>query len=182
MMNRIGLLLIGAFALAGCSEVPQSTGPAEAAKPAAATASATTAPARPAGVVTEWTSDLASMEKITLCSLDAVNSTSAENGAFMAPAGQPLVFDGWLATPDLKLPGDFSIVLAGKKSYAISASSGVTRDDVQRAYSAPALQTSGFHVEVASGALEPGDYQVTLVQKMGEQYVSCESPNRLQLR
>ena len=182
-MKIRSVFMLCALVLGGCSEVPQSGSSDNSESPQAVGApSAPTAPAHPSGVVTEWKDNISSVEKNTLCSIDAVNSLLASNGAFAASAAQPMMMDGWLATPELTLPGDFIIVLTGDKSYAISASTGIARDDVSRAYSAPTLQTSGFHVEVAAGSIEPGDYQITLLQTTGDKRVACDSPNRVRVQ
>ena len=173
-------LAVGALvSLTACSNKDSAAdAPATATSTAPAPAvSAGTASAAAAGsTLSPWTGDLAAAGTPNqMCALDAVNGTKAVGGRFELPAGQAATFDGWVAGTDMQAPPTLSIVLDGASDFQITGVTGVSRDDVAKAYHADHLANAGFRVEAASLAIPAGDYKVMIAHLEGGAWVACES-------
>jgi hypothetical protein len=154
-----------------------STAPAAAPGTAPApAASADTASAAAGSNLTPWTGDLeAAGTPNQMCALDAVNGTKAVGGRFEIPAGQAATFDGWVAGTDMQAPPTLSIVLDGAADFQVTGTTGISRDDVAKAYNAEHLANAGFKLDVASLAIPTGDYKVMIAHLEGGAWVACES-------
>jgi hypothetical protein len=173
-------LALGALvSLSACSNKDSDAeAPATAASTAPApAASAGTASAAAAGAnLSPWTGDLAAAGTPNqMCALDAVNGTKAVDGRFEIPAGQAATFDGWVAGTDMQAPPTLSIVLDGASDFQINGTTGISRDDVAKAYNAEHLANAGFKLEAGSLAVPTGDYKVMIAHLEGGAWVVCES-------
>jgi hypothetical protein len=143
---------------------------------------AASAPQAGAGapVVGPWIA-AASPLRSTHCSLDAINDQAA--GQVTVDSGSPASFSGWLATVDLKNPGQFTLVLDGQqRDVAIRAATSQPRYDVAKALGSNALAYAGFRVELPARALPPGTYRVSLAHHGASGDAICATTTNLTVR
>lgn len=175
----LGLSIGACLLVAACSDkTPEADAPGAPVTPAATAPSSSTdgaIAAAPAGVVTPWTGDLAAATAEPHCALDALNGTVATNGKLTVAAGQPAVIEGWVATSDMRSAPAFSLVLDGATDYQIAGSTGVSRDDVAKAYSSDQLATAGFRLDLQSLSVPAGDYKLVLAHQENGAWMSCET-------
>lgn len=175
-ITKLAFLLLFSTVVIGCHDDGQISADAPEKEEAAP------APSRPAGQVSLWDKPLETGERTQLCAVDVVNSAPMIDGFFLIESGRVVSFAGWISTPDLKSPREFSIVLQGPTSLEISGVADIERRDVVSAYSAPALLYSGYEVEAAASQLQLGEYTVSLVQSVGGKLVTCDVQGRLRVK
>jgi hypothetical protein len=174
-------LAIGAcLGLAACSD--NTPDDATSAPPAANTATApasngdaAVAAAPVETIVAPWTGDLAAATAEPHCALDVLNGSPAADGKLTLPTGDAARFEGWVATSDMHSAPTFSLVLDGATDYQLSGGTGVSRDDVAKAYSTDQLANAGFRLDVPSLAIPVGDYKLVLVHQENGAWMSCET-------
>ena len=174
-------LSIGAcLGLAACSDnAPDAAATAPAAT-TAATAPASTgdgavAAAPVATSVTPWTGDLTAATAEPHCALDVLNGSPAADGKLTLPTGEAAVFEGWVVTSDMHSAPTFSLVLDGATDYQLTGSTGVSRDDVAKAYSTDQLAKAGFRLNVPSLAIPVGDYKLVVAHQENGAWMSCQT-------
>ena len=183
----IALVLGACFSLSACTDkAPEADTPAPTASgttaPAVApgTAVATQAPAQ--STVSAWTGDLAGARTSQMCALDAINGANAQAGRFDVPTGQPVTLEGWVAGSDMHAPATFSVVLDGASDFQVTGVTGVSRDDVAKAYHAEHLATAGFKLQLASLAVPAGEYKILILHKEGDGWMSCDANSVLSVK
>lgn len=158
--------------VAGCSDKVEGVSP---------TVQDTT-PATEAGVasepvampkVSQWEGNLASLSASKLCAIDSVNGKAATQDTFQVAASEPVTFEGWAATGDLKTPATVEVVLQGVSSVAVSGTPDQTRDDVAKAYSSNALLKAGFKLTAAASSIAAGEYKIGIVHDESGTKVAC---------
>lgn len=174
------MVIVACLGLGACSDkVPEIEDGTHAPDSAPAAA----APAASAqSVLGEWTGNIADALQTELCAIDSVNGATAVDGRFEHTANQPVVFEGWASTSDLKRPERITLVLDGVSDYQVGGSTGVAREDVANAYNSTALATAGYRVELASLAVPAGDYGLTLTHEDGGKTVACTSKLTLSVK
>jgi hypothetical protein len=117
----------------------------------------------------------------TRCSLDTVNDLPV---APVTPldVDNPMSFEGWVATVDLRNPGQFSLVLRGTRDIAVAAVTSVARYDVARAVGSNALTYAGYRIELAPRSIAPGSYRVAIAHHDKAGDVVCTVPVTLLAR
>lgn len=175
------MLIVAFLGLAACNDkAPEldSANAQSAPQPAAAAAPE----AHAASELGQWTGDLADALKTELCALDSINGAVAVGGRFEAPANQPAVFEGWVSTPNLERPEKFIIVLDGDADFQVNGTTGVSRDDVTKAYGKPELSNAGYKVQLPALSVPVGDYAVTLLYEDNGHPVACSARTILSAR
>lgn len=143
------------------------------------TAASVPQPDAGAPVVGQWIA-AASPIRSTHCSLDAINDQAA--GQVTIDAGSPASFSGWVATFDLKNPGQFTLVLEGQRDIAIRAATSERRFDVAKALGSNALAYAGFRIELPSNAIPPGTYRVSIAHRGAAGDAICATATTLTVR
>lgn len=143
--------------LAGCNDkIPAAVAPSggvpEAPPPAAS---------RPVTLV-PWTGTLQGLQTHSLCALDTVNGALASDGNFDVAAGGPVTLEGWLSTKGFANPGRFTLIALGEAPHQAEGSTGISRQDVAKAYAKGQLGTAGYRLEASTGPLPPGKYAIWL--------------------
>lgn len=96
------------------------------------------------------------------CALDAINGAAADNTP--AAAGSEVMFSGWIADATGQVPGEALLVLTGtESSYSTTLVAGGDRPDVAAALNSEAARMSGYNVLVALAAVDPGEYELSIV-------------------
>jgi hypothetical protein len=67
------------------------------------------------------------------------------------------------------------LLASGERRYAMQAMR-VSRPDVATAFQEPRFETSGYTLEGSIVGLQPGEYRVSVLQRRGEGFVSCDVP------
>lgn len=110
-----------------------------------------------------------------LCALDLVNGQLTSQPFEMPRTDLSLV--GWAY--DRALPGEpaevFAVLISGPRRYSIPAIR-VARPDVAAVFEEPRFEMSGYTVQGSIMDLPPGDYRLSILQKRGAGFVSCEVP------
>ncbi|HET9192386.1 MAG TPA: hypothetical protein VFO21_05885 [Vicinamibacterales bacterium] len=112
------------------------------------------------------------------CALDHVNGQ---------PGSQPLrvprlvlSLTGWAY--DRAEPGApaevFALLRSAERRYSIRATR-VARPDVAAVFKEPRFEMSGYTLQGSIVPLPPGDYQVSILQKRGAGFVSCDAPGAI---
>lgn len=186
MTLPIVLVLGTCFSLSACTDkAPEAETPATTASDTAAPAATPgAAAAAPAGsTLSAWTVDLTAGMTSQMCALDAMNGAIAQAGRFELPAAQPATLEGWVASSDMHAPAALSVVLDGSSDFQITGATGVSREDVAKAYNAENLAAAGFKLELAGLAVPAGDYKVLIAhQEGGGAWVSCDTNTVLSVK
>jgi hypothetical protein len=95
-----------------------------------------------------------------------------------APGGELLV-GGWVATPDMRAPQRFMLVLEGGRAYQAPAATGVARPDVARVLKAESLANAGFNARVGLQGVAPGEYALSLVHEFEGTTVRCRTAAKI---
>jgi len=96
--------------------------------------------------------------------------------------GSELVLEGYVIDPADAPAGDFSLVLKGTPSYAISMTTGRSRPDVAEYFKVPALESAGYAARTMLEGVTAGTYAVSFVMiRDGQQYF-CDSGKTISLR
>jgi hypothetical protein len=178
----VAFVLGACLSLAACGGKTPDAAPTSAAAPAAAPAAdaSTAVPDAAASapgpsVLSPWTGDLAAAQPDQLCALDALNGIVAADGKFALATGQAAVFDGWVATSDMRSAPSFSLVLDGASDFQINGGTGIARDDVAKAYSNDQLATAGFRLELPALSVPAGDYTLVIAHQEAGVWKSCDT-------
>jgi len=67
----------------------------------------------------------------------------------------------------------FALLTSGGQQYSIRATR-VARPDVAAGFKEPRLEMSGYTLQGSIINLPPGDYRVSMLQKRGARFVSCD--------
>lgn len=171
MRRNILPLLISGFCIvvAACSN---GTSSLDSAQPKSVGAASTNVPK---AMVAPWTGSLQDSVKTDLCALDAVNGQKAVNGFFDVASNQPVAFEGWISTSDLRNPGSFSIVLRGASNFGLKSNTGFERSDVAQAYKTSNLMNAGYKAELSALSVPAGSYSVFLVHEEKGTRFACDS-------
>jgi hypothetical protein len=114
------------------------------------------------------------------CSLDGIGKQKAVGQTVNVEAGSEVLFSGWVGDWSRRAPKQFTIVLRDTQTYAINAAAGGNRPDVAGALKSDAMKDSGFRVNARLGDVAPGNYEVSIVLKSGNQYFArCPTTTRL---
>ena len=111
-----------------------------------------------------------------VCMLDQVNEQLAR-----PPVTVPrllLSLTGWAYDRTEEGPPGaevFALLTSGERRYSIQVVR-VPRPDVAAAFKEPRFERSGYTVEGSIVSLPPGEYRVSIVQRSGEGFVSCDVP------
>lgn len=106
------------------------------------------------------------------CSLDSIDGNYAKQ--VIVAANKPHTFRGWLLNALRQPAGQFSLVLEGKRDFAIAAVTGVSRPDVGAYLKDSALGAAGFVFSSVVGSVPLGDYKLTLLVDRGGVVYSCD--------
>lgn len=186
-MNKIRVLFVvlAALALAACGETGQSpsataAGPtAPASKSAAAVAAVQTDSSTSAQPIASSTVAAAVLSG-QACSLDTIDNSY--DAHVTLDKNRPHAFRGWLENDKQKPAGEFQIVLAGNKDFAIRAHTGNARPDVASALKNPALGTAGFNVSANLSSLLAGQYEIRLLMSAGAKAYWCDVKKTVRLK
>lgn len=108
------------------------------------------------------------------CSIDKVNGKPVTAEPVSIAVGGDVEFRGWVANPQKQAPPAFALVLGnGDKAYALRGETGLSRPDVAKALGASELATAGYTVSAKLENIEPGLYQVSLVQDTNNTVSRC---------
>jgi hypothetical protein len=111
-----------------------------------------------------------------VCFLDSVNGQPASR-----PVKIPrmlLSLTGWAydrGEPGTPTTEVFALVTSGGRRYSMRATR-VARPDVAAAFKEPRFEMSGYELQGAIVQLPPGDYRVSILQKRGAGFASCDVP------
>lgn len=108
------------------------------------------------------------------CSLDSVDENYFK-GQVKLTSGRSHVFRGWLLDETRHPAGNFSFVLKGMHNYAISAKTGVVRNDVGDYFKDPTLSDAGFNFSTTLTSISAGEYRVTFVIQRDQKAYFCDS-------
>jgi len=116
----------------------------------------------------------------TSCAIDAPTK-----GA-VVPLGQPMVVGGWAydkignnrIAPEVKVQIT-SITRDMSKTFDAKP---VKRPDVAKAFNDPRLEGAGFTAEVPANSVNPGIYEVTILQKFENSAVVCGAEHTIQIK
>ncbi|MFC4726847.1 hypothetical protein [Coralloluteibacterium thermophilus] len=96
--------------------------------------------------------------------------------------GGELEVVGWVLNPRREVPREFAVVLVGvASSYAARGAAGGARADVARVFSTALAIASGYSVRATLANVEPGEYEVILVQDTYNVPTRCETGWRIQV-
>lgn len=181
-------VFISALALAGCGNNDQQP-PVD----GQSNGASSTAPAAPAAPAAPEVTTAVAEDKIQVlgsdvlaaaqwtnaaCSLDTVDGNYSKNQVKLI-SGKPHVFRGWLLNATKHPAGQFSLVLKGLRTFAVPASTGVTRADVGAFFKNPALSDAGFNFSSTLTSIPVGEYHVTfIIQEPGHVYF-CDADKTL---
>lgn len=174
-INRYFTLLAVCLIVTACTDDSAVSTPT---KPT--TDSRTTAPVTTfSPTLTPWTGSFDGLAETQLCALDAVNGLPAADGTFSVQANQPIAFEGWVSTANLRNPRNLSIVLDGASGFQIVGATGIARADVAKAYSSSQLETAGFKIELATFPVPAGEYPVVFEHTTDGASVICRTNLRV---
>lgn len=113
-----------------------------------------------------------------LCALDHVNGQLATGP--MQVRRLLLTLTGWAYDrADPGAPADaFAMLTSGARRYSVQATR-VARPDVAAAFKEPRFEMSGYTLQGSIVSLPPGDYRLSIVQKRGSGFVSCDVPREI---
>lgn len=116
----------------------------------------------------------------TSCAID----TPANNA--VVPIAKPFVVGGWAydKVGNNRIAQEVKVQLTSTTrdmSKTFEAKSG-KRPDVAQAFNDPKLQGAGFTVEVPANAVNPGTYEVTILQKFENSMVACGAGHTIQIK
>lgn len=166
-------ILAACFTAAACTDEHATTPAApavESGSPAAAAPELAPAP-----TLSARTTSLEGLSVSPFCALDYVNGVLAADGSFAATSGQPITFDGWVATLYLKNPGTFKIILDGQSDFEIAHVTGVARKDVADAHQSADLEHAGFRTELPALDVPAGQYAVMLGHESEGDAFACKT-------
>ena len=196
----LSLAITLACALTACVKSEEAT-PADAAATAGAAADAAPAaePAPPradvpadAQVADEQVSlaDIQGMKESAACSMesalylaDATQSPGPMPNTYLVGRGKHYQLSGFVTNKETgSVPANFRLVLVGAKSYAIAAHTGSERPDVAEYFKQPAFAKAGYQADVAFDDVEPGEYQVFVIEGEGNDRLACPTHQLLTVR
>lgn len=122
-----------------------------------------------------------STRKAGICSLDTVDGIYSRTG-FDLPKERSHVVRGWFVDSRHRPVQEFRIILKGKRTFGISAHTGVSRPDVAAYFHDKLATTAGFEVGLSLADLPDDTYDISyLVEGEHDTYV-CESGKTVNLR
>lgn len=115
------------------------------------------------------------------CSVDKVNGQQVSDLDIMIEERE-LIVGGWVSSPNLQAPGEFSVILQGAGSYMVAGVAGVPRPDLPRVLKADGLAQAGFNARGSLELVPAGDYAIVLEHDFGGATVRCETKARISIR
>ena len=113
-----------------------------------------------------------------LCALDYVNGQLASRPLQIPRLALSLT--GWAS--DRAAPGApaevFALLTSGTRRYSIQATR-VARPDVAAVFQEPRFEMSGYALQGSIVGLPAGEYRVSILQKRGAGFVSCDVPSAI---
>lgn len=110
------------------------------------------------------------------CSLDMVDRGAPDADV---ARGKSHSFEGFVLGADGAAAGQFLVVFKGEKSFAVQASTGVSRPDVAAYFKNPALGNAGFMVSSDLAAADPGVYEIYFYIVNGTGTFFCEAGRKV---
>ncbi|MDB6062772.1 MAG: hypothetical protein JWM78_2875 [Verrucomicrobiaceae bacterium] len=128
-------------------------------------------------VATEPSALHGSVSKSEKCSIDTVNGKLREpKVGWEIKRGQPLNLEGWIFSENGKQvsPQVFVELSGPVETYYAVTNTRILRGDANQHFSIdPSLQ-GGFQLQAKTDAIEPGNYQITILQSFSDRRENCE--------
>lgn len=116
------------------------------------------------------------------CSIDKVNGKPGSAQPVPVVIGGDVEFRGWVTNPQKQTPPSFAVILSnGDKAYALRAETGLARPDVAKALGTSELANAGYAISAKLDNIEPGLYQVSLLQDTNSTVSRCTTKIKLSI-
>lgn len=128
-------------------------------------------------VATEPSAIHGSLSTADKCSIDTINgNTRKPKVGWEIKRGDPIDIQGWVFSNDGKqVAPEVFVQLTGSVEtyYAVTTNRSIRSDANQHLTINPSL-AGGFQLQAKSDAIEPGSYEINVVQALGNRRESCE--------
>ena len=132
------------------------------------------------------------LQQLGACNIEQINGELVREYSVEIPASQAVQVTGWATDPHKsrnaeppRIPEEAWLRFydrGGGPGLLVNMARNSERPDVARALGHPAHAKAGFRVTVEPGQLQPGEYSVAIVQRIGSNLAVCSSTARLRLK
>ncbi len=132
------------------------------------------------------------LQQLGACNIEQINGELVREYSVEIPALQAVQVIGWATDPHKsrnaeppRIPEEAWLRFydrSGGPGLLVNMPRNSERPDVARALGHPAHAKAGFRVTVEPGRLQPGEYSVAILQRIGTNLAVCSSTARLRLK
>lgn len=132
------------------------------------------------------------LQQLGACNIEQINGELVREYSVEIPALQAVQVIGWATDPHKsrnaeppRIPEEAWLRFydrGGGPGLLVNMPRNSERPDVARALGHPAHAKAGFRVTVEPGRLQPGEYSVAILQRIGTNLAVCSSTARLRLK
>lgn len=115
--------------------------------------------------------------KSKMCSLDTINGKQRKDGGWTVKQGEDVTFSGWAFSSDKKQAASevYVQIMGPVQTYYAVTTQRHMRSDANQFHQADPALVIGFKLRANTGGIEPGVYEIAILQSLKEKAEFCKT-------